>query len=65
MCAMQSESDLIRSFLDCDAFAVVGASDDSQEYGAKVFACYRQNGSQAYPVNPVGKRCKARRVTRP
>ena len=48
-----SETDLIQSFLDCDAFAVVGASNDMRKYGAKVFSCYRQHDREVYPVNPA------------
>lgn len=42
----------IEAFLASPSFAVVGASDDMQKYGAKVLACYRQNGRRAFAVNP-------------
>lgn len=45
-------SDPTKDFLACSAFAVVGASNDLSKYGAKVMACYLQNGRTAYPINP-------------
>jgi len=42
----------IQRFLEAPSYAVVGASENLSKYGAKVFACYRQNGRTAYPVNP-------------
>lgn len=43
----------IESFLDGDAFAVVGASRDRSKYGNKVLRCYLQNHLTAFPVNPT------------
>lgn len=42
----------IQAFLDGDAFAVVGASQDRSKYGNKVLRVYQQNGLTVYPVNP-------------
>lgn len=43
---------LIEQFLAADSFAVVGASNDPEKYGARVFAAYRKRGLEAFPVNP-------------
>lgn len=50
----------IQRFLASDRFAVVGASNDLAKYGAKVFACYLQNGRTAYPVHPKEKTIQGR-----
>ena len=42
----------IQAFLDCERFAVVGASNDLNKYGAKVLRCYQQNEREVYPVHP-------------
>ena len=42
----------IQEFLAAGPFAVVGASNDRDKYGAKVLLAYRQQGLRAYPVNP-------------
>jgi len=42
----------IRDFLACTRFAVVGASNDLQKYGAKVFRCYLQHDRDVIPVHP-------------
>ncbi|MBI4583569.1 MAG: CoA-binding protein [Planctomycetes bacterium] len=44
--------DAIRRFLASSSFAVVGAGNHMEKYGAKVFAAYRQKGLRAYPINP-------------
>lgn len=49
---MNDDQDLVQRFLSAPRFAVVGASNDRSKYGAKVFACYLQNGREVYPVNP-------------
>ena len=49
---MSSLPPAIEAFLEGGPFAVVGASNDLEKYGAKVFACYLQNDRQTFPVNP-------------
>jgi uncharacterized protein len=44
-------SDVVE-FLEGDAFAVVGASNDRAKFGNKVLRCYWDHGKSAYPVNP-------------
>lgn len=39
-------------FFSASAFAVVGASNDLNKYGAKVFAGYRRLGLDVFPINP-------------
>ena len=43
----------IETFLNAEAFGVVGASAKPHKYGNKVLRCYLQNGHVAVPVNPV------------
>ncbi len=43
----------IDTFLDAEAFGVVGASSKQHKYGNKVLRCYLQNQRQVFPVNPV------------
>lgn len=50
---MESLNDRINRFLAADAFAVLGASQDTHKYGYKVFKCYLQNNRRAFPVNPT------------
>jgi predicted CoA-binding protein len=45
----------IDTFLDADAFGVVGASSKPHKYGNKVLRCYLQNQRAVVPVNPVEK----------
>lgn len=47
-----TRSDSIQAFLEGEAFAVVGASNDRSKYGNKVLRVYRQAGRKVYPVNP-------------
>lgn len=59
---MSDVREQIDAFLASPRFAVVGASDDLSKYGAKVYACYRQNGREVYAINPgretvLGDRC--------
>jgi predicted CoA-binding protein len=49
---MQTLDDQIDAFLAAPAIAVVGASNEKDKYGHKVYVCYRQNNRKAYPVNP-------------
>jgi predicted CoA-binding protein len=49
---MTTEAERIEAFLGADRFAVVGASNNRDKYGSKVFACYLQKDRTAYPVNP-------------
>ncbi|MCW5824897.1 MAG: CoA-binding protein [Cyanobacteria bacterium TGS_CYA1] len=49
---METLNDRINRFLAADAFAVLGASQDTHKYGYKVFKCYVQNNRRAFPVNP-------------
>lgn len=48
-------SERIKTFLDAEAFGVVGASSKPHKYGNKVLRCYRQNQHAVVPVNPVEK----------
>ena len=50
-----TRDDQIRTFLESEAFGVVGASSRRDKYGNKVLRCYQQNGYRAIPVNPVEK----------
>ena len=42
----------IKTFLQSNAFAVVGASSNRSKYGNKVLRCYLQRDKKVYPVNP-------------
>ncbi len=48
-------SERIETFLDAEAFGVVGASSKPHKYGNKVLRCYQQNQYAVIPVNPVEK----------
>lgn len=50
-----SENSAIKSFLESERFAVVGASADRSKYGNKVLRCYQMHGYKAVPVNPREK----------
>lgn len=55
----------IRDFLECQSFAVVGASMDRTKYGNRVFRMYQKHGYNVVPVNPnakqvEGQKCFAR-----
>jgi uncharacterized protein len=43
--------DKIDLFLKVPAFAVVGASDNPEKFGYKVYKTYLRHGMKAYPVN--------------
>ncbi len=51
---------LILEFLAAPAFAVVGASNHMEKYGAQVFACYLEHGRMAYPIHPREKYVQGR-----
>jgi predicted CoA-binding protein len=60
----------VRTFLEGDGFAVVGASNDRHKFGNKVLRCYWDHGKTAHPVNPKrdtveGKPCYATLVDVP
>lgn len=42
----------IEKFFSSPAFAVIGASNDHNKFGNKVFRCYLQHNKTVYPVNP-------------
>lgn len=42
----------ITTFLNSNAFAVIGASTNRAKYGNKVLRCYLQHDKKVYPVNP-------------
>ena len=44
--------DLIKEFMDYKRFAVVGATDDTEKYGNKIFKNLKNRGYEVYPVNP-------------
>lgn len=48
-------SERIKTFLNAEAFGVVGASSKPHKYGNKVLRCYLQNQYAVIPVNPVEK----------
>lgn len=45
----------IQAFLNGDAYAVVGASNNREKYGNKVLRVYQQNQRKVFPVNPNEK----------
>jgi len=47
-----SQQEKINAFLNGQAFAVVGASDDRKKFGNKVYRLYKRLGKAVYPVNP-------------
>jgi predicted CoA-binding protein len=56
--------DLIQDFLAQKRFAVVGATDNPQEYGNQIFKSLKKHGYEVYPVNPrltelEGSKCYA------
>ncbi len=42
----------IHAFLAGSTFAVVGASNNRQKYGNKVFRAYREHNRDVFPINP-------------
>ncbi|MBC7341609.1 MAG: CoA-binding protein [Clostridia bacterium] len=44
--------DLIKEFMAQKRFAVVGATDNPEKYGNKIFHNLRRRGYEVYPVNP-------------
>jgi hypothetical protein len=57
--------DLIKEFIDQRRFAVIGATDNHEKYGYRIFKNLRSRGYEVYPVNPrlnelEGIRCYSR-----
>ncbi len=48
---MQNQ-DLVKEFMAQKRFAVVGATDDTQKYGHKIFQNLKNRDYEVYPVNP-------------
>ena len=46
-----SGNEKIQKFLKSPAFGVVGASDNPEKFGYKVYKTYLRHGMKAYPVN--------------
>lgn len=44
--------DLIKEFMSQKKFAVVGASDNPDKYGNRIFKNLKKRGYEVYPVNP-------------
>jgi predicted CoA-binding protein len=44
--------DLIKEFMAKKRFAVVGATDNAEKYGNKIFKNLTKRGYEVYPVNP-------------
>ena len=42
----------IEKFLSAPPFAVVGASDNPEKFGYKVYKTYLRHNMKAYPINP-------------
>jgi len=54
--------DLIKEFMAQKKFAVVGATENAEKYGSKIFKDLTRRGYEVYPVNPnlkeiEGARC--------
>jgi len=47
--------DLVREFIDQRIWAVVGASNDPEKYGNRIFHNLLDAGYSVYPVNPNAK----------
>jgi uncharacterized protein len=52
---IMSIAEPIDTFLQSEAFGVVGASSDRDKYGNKVLRAYQQKNMRAIPVNPKEK----------
>jgi predicted CoA-binding protein len=44
--------DIINEFMSQKRFAVVGASENTEKYGNRIFRNLRDRGFEVYPVNP-------------
>jgi predicted CoA-binding protein len=44
--------ELIKEFMSQKRFAVVGATDDKNKFGYRIFMNLRNRGYEVYPVNP-------------
>jgi predicted CoA-binding protein len=49
---MQDLQELIKEFMAKKRFAVVGATDNTEKYGNKIFKNLTRRGYEVYPVNP-------------
>ncbi|MBP1763097.1 MAG: CoA-binding domain protein [Firmicutes bacterium] len=52
----------IQDMLKVKTWAVVGATDNQEKFGYKIFKCMKKAGYEVYPVNPgvetvMGERC--------
>lgn len=52
----------IQKFLKAPAFGVVGASDNPEKFGYKVYKTYLRHGMKAYPVNNRVKEIEGHQV---
>jgi uncharacterized protein len=43
---------LINEFMNCNSFAVIGASDNPEKYGNKIVKNLKARGYEVFPVNP-------------
>ena len=64
--AMNQELDAIdakiEQFLNCDLFAVAGASTDRNKYGNKVLRTYVNDGRKVHPINPKAEEVEGLRA---
>ncbi|MBN2074091.1 MAG: CoA-binding protein [Dehalococcoidales bacterium] len=44
--------DTIKEFMDQKKFAVIGATDNTEKYGNRIFMNLKDRGYEVYPVNP-------------
>lgn len=44
--------ELVKEFMSQKRFAIVGATDDSNKFGYKIFINLKNRGYEVYPVNP-------------
>jgi len=44
--------DLVKEFMAQKRFAVVGATDNTEKYGYRIFKNLKDRGYEVYPVNP-------------
>jgi predicted CoA-binding protein len=44
--------ELIKEFMSCKRFAVIGASDNPEKYGNRIVKNLKSRGYEVYPVNP-------------
>jgi uncharacterized protein len=53
--------ELIQEFLAQKRFAVVGATDNPQKYGHRIYQTLKDHGYEVYPVNPKLKELEGNR----